>query len=89
MVHELKIEYNYIREILAGLKTFEVRRDDRNYQLGDFLYLREYNPETDTYGSIEIICFVSYILRDPAYCKKGFVIMGIRRLSFAKEDIEL
>lgn len=89
MVHELKIERKYFVDILAGLKTFEVRHDDRNYQPGDFLYMREYYPDKDKYGVLEMICCVTYILRDPAYCKDGFVIMGIRRMDIAKEDIKL
>ena len=33
--------------ILEGTKTFELRRNDRNFKEGDFLVLEEYEPTTD------------------------------------------
>ena len=42
MIHELKIAPEYFREVAFGNKTFEVRRDDCSYTVGDKLVLREY-----------------------------------------------
>ena len=85
MVHELKIEMEHLKKILSGEKTFEVRFNDRNYKVGDYLYLRHYIPELDTYGSLEVVCWVTYLLDDPKYCKEGYVIMGIRRLVIGRD----
>ena len=35
MTHRLKIEKPYADAILEGIKTFEIRYDDRGYQKGD------------------------------------------------------
>ena len=59
-----------------------MRQNDRNYGVGDFLYLRGYNPllEDDGYCYGSEICRVTYLMNDPHYVKKGFVILGIKLL---------
>lgn len=42
--HQLKVLPPYMDALLAGSKTFEVRRNDRGYQRGDVLVLREWHP---------------------------------------------
>lgn len=44
MVHELKIWPQYYQAVYEGTKTFEVRVNDRGFQKGDFVRLREFNP---------------------------------------------
>lgn len=39
--HDLKIDKRYFDAIKSGEKTFELRFNDRNYQAGDVLHLRE------------------------------------------------
>lgn len=41
--HVLKTAPPYFEAVLTGDKTFEVRRDDRGFQRGDTLRLREYD----------------------------------------------
>lgn len=45
MNHELKIWPQYYARVLDGSKTFEVRKNDRDYQPGDHVVLREWNPD--------------------------------------------
>lgn len=45
MKHELKIWPQYYGPVAEGLKTFEIRKNDRGFQAGDDVVLREYNPE--------------------------------------------
>jgi len=40
-LHELKIRSEHFEEVLAGRKTSEVRMNDRDYQVGDILFLQE------------------------------------------------
>ena len=40
MVHHLDILDNYYIDIQRGLKTFEIRRTNRNYKIGDTLILK-------------------------------------------------
>ena len=42
--HELKTWPEYFRRVIANQKTFELRRNDRDFRVGDTLYLREWNP---------------------------------------------
>lgn len=44
-VHDLKCWPESFEAVLAGLKTVELRLNDRDYQAGDRLILREYDPE--------------------------------------------
>jgi len=46
MLHRLKIKQCYLIHIMEGKKTFEVRRNDRDFQVGDeihFLPLEDEN----------------------------------------------
>lgn len=42
--HELKVVPPYFDSLVSGSKTFEVRKNDRAYQRGDILKLREWHP---------------------------------------------
>lgn len=43
IVHELKTWVSYFRPLWDGEKTFEIRFDDRGFQRGDLLDLREWD----------------------------------------------
>lgn len=45
MRHELKIWPQYYQAVANGSKTFEVRKNDRAFQKGDEVVLREYDPD--------------------------------------------
>lgn len=45
-----------------NVKSFEYRKNDRGYQLGDILYLEEWNPDTEKYTGRVYARFVSFIL---------------------------
>lgn len=45
MIHELKTWPPYFDDVASGVKTVELRReDDRNFEVGDTLILREWDP---------------------------------------------
>ena len=39
--HYLKTETKYFQAIEKGEKKFEIRKNDRNFQIGDMIYLEE------------------------------------------------
>lgn len=39
--HRIKIDTEYVDAVLSGIKPFEVRRNDRAYQVGDYLLMTE------------------------------------------------
>ena len=75
-IHELKILPEYYQLIEIGEKTFEVRFNDRNFAKGDMLFLREHDE--NGYTGRAIAAEVTCLLDNPRFCKKGYVIMGIR-----------
>lgn len=77
MIHELKTYPSYFQKVRSGVKTFEVRKHDRNYQIGDTLILKEWFEE---YTGQEESVIVTYMLTDSKFVKEGFVIMGIKPL---------
>lgn len=77
MKHELKILPTYFRDVLRGNKTFEVRKNDRNFQVGDKLILKEW--ENGEYTGNILEKNVTYILDDSSgYVLEGYVVMGIK-----------
>ena len=44
MKHELKIWPQYYSRVADGSKTFEIRENDRGFQQGDSVLLREFDP---------------------------------------------
>lgn len=77
MIHDLKILPEYFVEVVRGNKTFEVRKDDRPFNVGDELILYEVNCGKYTGRNIKVI--ITYILRNPDYCKEGYCILGFKQ----------
>lgn len=60
--HELKILPQYFQTVWDGIKTFELRKNDRDYQRGDILVLEELDGEK--YTGSALCVKVTYILQD-------------------------
>jgi hypothetical protein len=61
-LHELKTWPVYFEAVINGDKNFEVRKNDRSFQTGDTLLLREYDPGTGEYSGHELTFRVGYVL---------------------------
>lgn len=87
-VHYLKTWTSYFQDAKKGIKPFEVRKNDRNYQVGDTLILEEYDPvkkiKTGAWVPEEVI----YLLDDNRFVKDGFVILGVREINFDNLQIK-
>jgi len=76
--HELKCRTEYFSRIQSGQKTFEIRKNDRDFQVGDTLSLREWLPDRNQYCDhsapieAEIVYMTSYEQ------KEGYVVLGIK-----------
>lgn len=90
-VHELKTLNNHFEKVWRGLKTFEIRKDDREYHVGDILHLKEILPQGNPerrFTSREILADVTHILRGGEYgLDKDYCILSIK--VFRKIDAEL
>lgn len=84
-VHELKSWKPFFRAIVAGHRSHELRRADRDFSVGDVLLLREYDSGTSTYSGQECRALVTSITSSAHPCAMstealapGFCIMSIR-----------
>lgn len=64
MTHYLKILPKYFGAVRCGVKTFELRRNNRNYQPCDMLVLQEWTLEGGYTGQ-ELTRYVPYVLYSP------------------------
>lgn len=80
MKHDLKILPVYFQAVWDGRKTFELRKDDRDYKTGDVLVLKEWSE--GKYTGSALCVKVTCVLRNcPEYgLKEGYCIMGIKHL---------
>lgn len=86
MIHALKIDPEYYENIKNGKKRFEIRRNDRNFRVGDYLALNELDDTRTEYTGRSLIAKVTYILSNENYLQPGFVAIGIVLCSFQADD---
>lgn len=90
VVHDLKTWPEFYEHVATGSKPFEVRReDDRRFEVGHVLRLREWVPSTITrqkegYTGAECHRLVTYVLRDAAFfgLKEGYCVLGLAKESW-------
>lgn len=79
--HELKIWPEYFGPVFDGSKTFEIRKNDRGFQVGDELWLREWEVGPDRLGHTGRECWriITYVLGgDHWLLFPGYVVLGLR-----------
>lgn len=60
-MHELKCHPQEFAAMANGAKGHEVRRFDQDFQTGDWLLLREWDPETGCYSGQQMFREITYI----------------------------
>lgn len=79
--HELKTWPQYFEQVVAGQKQFEIRKNDRDFQVGDVLVLDEYCPDRKVYTGNYAIVKIEYILHggqfgiEPGYCVMSITLI--------------
>lgn len=79
-VHKLKCHEWSFQGIALGLKSFELRKFDRDYRAGDFLYLEETEEESRSKTGNSLMVEISSVMVDgdskygllPDYCAISF-----------------
>ena len=75
--HYLKTETEYYQQIEKGNKNFELRKNDRDFKVGDMLYLEEVVQGIKT-GRVLPPKEVKYILSGGKYgLEEGYCIMQL------------
>jgi len=81
--HELKLIQPYFNEVRNGTKTFEIRKNDRDFQVGDIVILKEYNADwtigEKTGNEIEVR--ITYILKSFVGLDDDYCIFSFKRLA--------
>lgn len=86
-LHELKIQSTHFTEVFAGSKTHEVRFNDRNYQVGDCLNLREID-ENDHYTGQEMNAEICHVLHGGQFgLDEGWCVLSLRNATHAKAKV--
>lgn len=80
MTHALKTWLKFYADLKDGGKTFELRKDDRPFNLDDTLLLQEFDEKKNGYTGNELFFTITYILRDANFfgLRDGFCILGIK-----------
>lgn len=86
MIHELKILPKWFEDVAHQKKTFEIRKNDRDYNVGDTLILKEWCR--GKYTGREIKRTVSYIYYgDGTYgLSDDYVVMAMLDKAERKEE---
>ena len=79
--HELKCIHPLWRDVLDGVKTFELRKNDRDYQIGDVLVLNEFIRDAigGRYTGASVRVRVVYTLTAGEWLAPGMIALGIVR----------
>jgi hypothetical protein len=64
-------------------KTFEIRKNDRNFQLDDILHLKEIDDVSKEYTGFEMFLKVIYIHQGVGL-EEGYVCMSVERIEFKR-----
>lgn len=75
-VHDLKIWPDFFDLHICRQMEFQIRRDDRPFQFGDQLRLREFDPATGKYTGFVAISRVTSVNRRLPGLEPGFVALG-------------
>ena len=62
--HYLKTVKPFFRKVWNGIKLFECRINDRDFQENDIVYLQDFDPTNQFFSGAEIKVRITYLLKD-------------------------
>lgn len=84
VTHKLKIDPKYFRYVSIGAKTFEIRKNDRNFHVEDKLLLCEYDRNKKEYTGNQLTATITYIT-DFAQ-KDGYIVIALNNIIDLSEE---
>lgn len=85
--HKLKIWPLFYVAVINGKKLFEIRKMDRDYQVGDEILLQEFNHQQNAFTGRECMVRISYIYKSNDYLREGYGVLAIRLITDDTEDL--
>ena len=92
-LHELKILHEYLIDVSTGKKTFELRKNDRDYQVGDLIrfidvqadgskYCYKYKFQIESNIDENTLYRITYVLKDVDQygLDRDYCILAIKKL---------
>lgn len=76
-IHTVKLDSIYFGRVANGTKTFEIRRNDRDYQTGDIMHMHEYDSERKVLTDMPIIK-AEIVYTSTFNQEDGWIVLGIK-----------
>ena len=87
--HALKSWPQYFDLMMSGDKNFELRKNDRDYQVGDVCQFFEWNKEKGLTGRRSLFYKITYVLHKTPGLLPGYVVLLFDGPWFGKLKEEL
>lgn len=83
MTHALKTWKKFFATQAKGDKLFELRKDDRPYNVGDKFLSQEWDELKNEYTGVEDTYLITYVLRDAEMfgLKPGYCILQLKEIT--------
>ncbi len=78
--HRLKSWPEPFKEISLGIKTFDIRKNDRDFQVNDTILFQEWHPKYKTYTNGSICKLISYIVQGEWGLPEDLCVLGLEDL---------
>lgn len=77
--HALNTRRQYFEPLISGVKTFEIRTNDRVFAVGDYLWLREFDPVNKELTGRFLVKQVCFVMDAEDFCglSLGYVALGL------------
>ncbi len=84
-IHELKIAPKYFFDVVTGIKTAEIRYNDRGYKAGDILILKEWD---NGYTGNQTKVTVTHVLDKFEGLQPNFVVLSLKIETIGVNDLK-
>lgn len=85
-VHQIRLGESFFDDACSNVKSFELRKNDRDYKVGDILEMMEFADGRNTGRMVRKL--VTYILEDYTGLEDGYCIMATKLLNENGEALQ-
>lgn len=85
-VHEITLAAMYFDDVCSGRKSFELRKNDRDYKVGDILEMMEFKYGKSTGRMVRVL--VTYMLEEYTGIEDGYCIMATKVIEKTSKEAE-